>query len=158
MWFVVGARFGGCDARTQGASIALAIGATEDAAARPRARSDDTAPILNRVLTLLCLSDGGRRGRSTGRRGELPGRVDPLPAPAPPAHPGALLLCPARRRARRRVRRRPARGARRARGGGGGDLHGRAALAGPPQRAADRARVRPPARAVPAVDRGEPDG
>src|SRR5258708_2811394 len=47
---VGGARFGGCDARTQGAPIAAAIGATEDAAARRRARSDDTAFILNRVL------------------------------------------------------------------------------------------------------------
>ncbi len=68
-WFrmrlVGGARFGGCDARTQGAPIAAAIGATswgprevrstsrgrtEDAAARRRPRSGDSALILNRVL------------------------------------------------------------------------------------------------------------
>ena len=50
MRLVDGARFGACDARTQGAPIVTTIGAIEDAAARRRARSGDSVLILNRVL------------------------------------------------------------------------------------------------------------
>ncbi len=105
----------------------------------------------------MLLSYGGRGGRRTSGRRELPGRLDPVPARAAAARPGALLLRAARRRARRLVRRRPPRGARRARAAGCAHIRRARRLARASQRPADRARVRPPARAVPAADRGEPD-
>ncbi len=46
MTFVDPGAIGECEARTQGASIAVAIGATEDAASRRRARPGDTTLIL----------------------------------------------------------------------------------------------------------------
>ena len=56
------------------------------------------------------------------------------------------------------VRRRPARRARRARGAGRGLLRRRADLGGDARAAADDPRLLAAARAVPAADRGEPDG
>ena len=56
------------------------------------------------------------------------------------------------------ARGRPARGARRARARARRLLRRRAGLVGDARAAADDPRVRPPARAVPAPDRGEPDG
>jgi len=46
MTFVDPGAIGECEARTQGAPIAEAIGATEDAASRRRARPGDTTLIL----------------------------------------------------------------------------------------------------------------
>ena len=84
---------GECEARTQGALIAVAIGATEDEASRRPARPGDTGFILRRALKSLkqplALDPVDLRGAAVALLAA--GVVLPLL----PGHPG--IACPLRR-------------------------------------------------------------